>query len=162
MRAHCPEIKVYPSGFARATRAEAMVPPAPTAFSMTTGCPSRRDMLSGAVRDITSTAPPAANGTTSTIGRLGYSCSATARALDIPTPAQSRVVHSTCALSFMIPPSGLAAPPGRAALSPQICTPTHTMQLVILTGLSVRPPGLLLRDPRHHNCIILMNYAKRP
>jgi hypothetical protein len=60
-----------------------------------------------------------------------------------------------------VPPLGLAAPPGRAALSPQICTPTHTMQLVILTGLSARPPGVLRRDPRHHNCIILMNYAKR-
>ena len=35
---------VYPSGAARVARVEAVVPPAPTMFSMMIGCPSVRDM----------------------------------------------------------------------------------------------------------------------
>jgi hypothetical protein len=58
-------------GVARAARVEAVVPPAPTTFSMMTGCPSVRVMWSPTMRETTSVGPPAANGTINVIGRCG-------------------------------------------------------------------------------------------
>src|SRR4051812_15049110 len=49
-----------------------MVPPAPTAFSTVTGCPSERPIGIAIMRATTSVGPPAANGTTSEIGRSGH------------------------------------------------------------------------------------------
>ncbi len=62
---------VYPSGLARAARVEAVVPPAPTTFSMMIGCASVRLMWSPTMRETTSVGPPAANGTINVIGRCG-------------------------------------------------------------------------------------------
>src|SRR3982751_5167086 len=51
-----------------------MVPPAPTTFSITTACFSVALIEFPSRRAITSPGPPAENGTTSVIGRLGNSC----------------------------------------------------------------------------------------
>src|SRR5258706_12371682 len=67
---------VYPSGVARATRLPAIVPPAPAVFSITSGWPSERPMRSPRMRAIVSVGPPAANGTTTGIGREGYAWAA--------------------------------------------------------------------------------------
>ena len=67
---------VYPSGVARATRLPAIVPPAPAVFSITTGWPSERAMRSPRMRAIVSVGPPAANGTTTVMGREGYAWAA--------------------------------------------------------------------------------------
>ena len=53
------------------TRWVAMVPEAPTVFSMTTGWPRRSASLGMTSRAATSTLPPAENGTTATMGWLG-------------------------------------------------------------------------------------------
>src|SRR5262245_9835129 len=74
----CPVSMVYPSGAARIARVEAVVPPAPTTFSMTIGCPRVRDICSAMMREMTSVGPPAANGTISVIGRRGKSACADA------------------------------------------------------------------------------------
>ena len=49
----------------------AMVPPAPTVFSTTTGWPSDFDMRSHMIRAMVSVGPPAAKGTVTVIGRCG-------------------------------------------------------------------------------------------
>ena len=61
----------YPSGAARAIRSVPMVPPAPDAFSTMTLWPSVRLMCSARMRVTVSVPPPAANGTTTVIGRAG-------------------------------------------------------------------------------------------
>src|SRR5690606_30778570 len=57
---------------ARATRAAAIVPPAPATFSMTTGCPSLSDIFWPIRRATPSVALPAPNGTTMVTGLVGY------------------------------------------------------------------------------------------
>ncbi len=56
---------------ARLARVEAVVPPAPTTFSITSCWPSVRDMCSPMMREITSVGPPAANGTISVMFLVG-------------------------------------------------------------------------------------------
>ena len=56
---------------ARAARVVAVVPPAPTTFSMTMVWPSVCAMWSPTMRAITSVGPPAANGTIMVMGRVG-------------------------------------------------------------------------------------------
>ena len=63
--------RVWPLGAARATLAAAMVPPAPTVFSTSTVWPSVLPMGMAIRRATASVGPPAANGTTSEIGRSG-------------------------------------------------------------------------------------------
>src|SRR5918995_1784111 len=72
--------RVWPSGRAWATRAAAMVPPAPVTFSTTTGWPRSRDMPSAAMRVITSVGPPAEKGTMIVTGLFGID-----EALDVTT-----------------------------------------------------------------------------
>ena len=62
---------VYPSGAARATAPAAIAPFAPGLKSMTTGCLSALLSSSPTMRAVESIPLPAANGTTSVIGRLG-------------------------------------------------------------------------------------------
>lgn len=67
-----PAINVWPSGFARATSAAAIVPAAPALFSTTTGCPSSTVNRAPSLRAIKSVEAPGANGTSNRIGRSGY------------------------------------------------------------------------------------------
>src|SRR5262245_23608997 len=64
---------VYPSGAALATRAPPAMPAAAPTFSITIVCPNSSPMRCAWMRALTSMPPPAANGTTSVIGRLGHS-----------------------------------------------------------------------------------------
>lgn len=68
-----PTSKVYPSGAAFATEAVPVTMPAPVRFSTTTGLPRRAANACPNIRPRTSTAPPAATGTTRVICRSGYS-----------------------------------------------------------------------------------------
>ena len=58
-------------GRRRAARVDAVVPPAPSMFSITMVWPSVLDMWSPTMRATTSVGPPAANGTIRVIGRVG-------------------------------------------------------------------------------------------
>ena len=53
-----------------------MLPLAPPAFSMTTGCPSGALMRSPMMRAVVSVEPPGGKGTISVIGRVGKFCAA--------------------------------------------------------------------------------------
>ena len=66
-----PVISVYPSLAARAARAVAVVPPAPTTFSMMMLWPSVCAMCPVTMRATTSVGPPAANGTIMVMARVG-------------------------------------------------------------------------------------------
>ncbi len=66
-----PVISVYPSLVARAARAVAVVPPAPTTFSIMMVCPSVCAICPVTMRAITSVGPPAANGTIMVMVRVG-------------------------------------------------------------------------------------------
>ena len=59
---------VYPSGFALATYAMPMPPPAPALFSMMTGVARLRLIASPKGRATMSATPPGGNGTTNAIG----------------------------------------------------------------------------------------------
>src|SRR5436190_23772119 len=50
------------------------MPPAPPTFSTIIACPKYSDRRGARIRPKTSGMPPAANGTTSVMGRLGQSC----------------------------------------------------------------------------------------
>src|SRR5258706_565125 len=67
----CPAVKAW-----GARRWAAMGPPAPAVFSITSGWPSERPMRSPRMRAIVSVGPPAANGTTTVMGREGYAWAA--------------------------------------------------------------------------------------
>ncbi|MHC2508165.1 hypothetical protein ACVII1_003403 [Bradyrhizobium elkanii] len=56
---------------ARAARVVAVVPPAPTTFSITMLCPSVCAMCAVTMREMTSVGPPAANGTIMVMVRVG-------------------------------------------------------------------------------------------
>jgi hypothetical protein len=62
---------VWPSGAARATFCAANIPLAPATFSMRTFHPSTAASFCPSTRASVSVALPAANGTTSLIGRVG-------------------------------------------------------------------------------------------
>ena len=64
-------VMVVPSGVARATRAPAMLPEAPATFSTTIVACSPAAIRSDRIRASVSVGPPAANGTTSVMGREG-------------------------------------------------------------------------------------------
>jgi hypothetical protein len=66
-----------------------MLPDAPGLFSTTIGCPRRRDSASATTRPLVSVTPPAANGTTSRIGRSGYCASAGAATISAAARATS-------------------------------------------------------------------------
>ena len=66
-----PNSRVWPSGRARATRAEPTLPDAPERFSTTTGWPRARPKGSATARARMSVEPPGAQGTTIVTGRLG-------------------------------------------------------------------------------------------
>src|SRR5215831_16679897 len=70
---------VWPSGAARATRPTPMLPLAPATFSMMMLWPSDVLILSAKMRPSTSSAPPAGNGTTTVIGRVGKACALATR-----------------------------------------------------------------------------------
>ena len=70
---------VWPSGSALATEAVPVSPPAPARFSITTLLPRRAPILSASTRAKVSAGPPAGNGTTSLMARLGNSSAEDAR-----------------------------------------------------------------------------------
>src|SRR5262249_34719302 len=63
-----------------------MVPPAPSLFSTTTDWPSVLLIDAAIERPTTSVGPPAANGTTSVTGRVGYPCASA-----LPAAQASRI-----------------------------------------------------------------------
>jgi hypothetical protein len=67
----CRVERIKPSAFARMTRIEPIVPPAPGTFSTMNCFPSVCDMCSLTTRAAKSVVPPAANGTTMVTGRVG-------------------------------------------------------------------------------------------
>ncbi|MGX1044306.1 hypothetical protein AB7M41_004012 [Bradyrhizobium diazoefficiens] len=88
-----PMVIVVPSGVARATRAPAMLPEAPATFSTTTVVCSSAAIRSDRMRASVSVGPPAANGTTSVMGRDGKGwapAGAAAAAHPINTPMTIR------------------------------------------------------------------------
>ena len=62
---------VCPSGFALIAAPAPIMPPAPARFSTTTGWPRISLMTGATARAVTSTLPPAENGTMIRIGSLG-------------------------------------------------------------------------------------------
>ena len=82
-----PSNNVYPSGSLAITRLMPTMPPAPVAFSTITGCPSNSLIRAPMMRPTVSNAPPAANGTTSVIGRDGYVCAYAASGEKMATTA---------------------------------------------------------------------------
>src|SRR4051794_11519179 len=76
-----------------------MVPPAPTALSTMTGCPSGLRSASARSRAILSEGPPAANGTTRVTGLAGKSAWAAASSgASARTAARIRVAVIVCLL----------------------------------------------------------------
>jgi hypothetical protein len=71
-------------------------------FSTTTGWPSSLAISSPTVRESVSPVPPAASGTTSLIGLLGYCASAGAA-------ATANAAHSAARKRFIFPPGFLPA-----------------------------------------------------
>ena len=68
--------KVYPSGGALATVADAMTPPPPVRFSTMTGCPSTRESSCAMVRAAKSVVVPGGKATSIVIARDGHVCAA--------------------------------------------------------------------------------------
>jgi hypothetical protein len=66
-----PIVKVYPSGFARATYSVPMTPPPPNRFSTVTGDPSISLIFSDRILEIVSLPVPGPKATTKLIGRFG-------------------------------------------------------------------------------------------
>src|SRR5437868_14847647 len=75
-----------------------MVPPAPTRFSITIGCPSSIARRSNTRRGNTSAALPAPNGITALIGRDGQLSARAANGNSITTTANDRetILFMTC------------------------------------------------------------------
>jgi hypothetical protein len=82
---------VYPSGAARATLVEAMVPPAPGTFSTTTVCPKAWPIGTEIKRATESVGPPAAKGTIKEIDFVGQAFCATADWLASSAPVLTTV-----------------------------------------------------------------------
>src|SRR6185369_411260 len=77
---------VWPSGLARATYAAPIAPVAPGRLSTITGVRRLSDMIGATAREIESATPPAWNGQTRVIGRVGnLSCA----------PATAEAAHRT-------------------------------------------------------------------
>src|ERR1051326_9611961 len=70
------------------------MPDAPPILSTTIGWPSSSPIFCAWMRALTSTPPPAANGTASVSGRVGQSCAAVAVANNAPASAQA-IDHPT-------------------------------------------------------------------
>src|SRR6185369_4782730 len=98
-------------GAARATRPIAMLPAAPTVFSISTVWPSERVMRSARRRAMVSVGPPAENGTTMTTGFAGNvedaPCAAAPPAMSARIAANRNLIE---------PPSVAAETDGRVAL----------------------------------------------
>jgi hypothetical protein len=73
---------VYPSGSDFATMALPIVPPAPTRFSTTIGCPSCIDNSSSTIRCTMSVELPAPTGTIARSGLVGHVCAAPSKTND--------------------------------------------------------------------------------
>ncbi len=83
-----------------------MLPPAPPMFSTTNVVPSVRPMCSPTRRATTSVGPPAANGTMTVIGLLGYCASAgvvSEASATIPPAARKPVRRIMPSLEVRIP-----------------------------------------------------------
>src|SRR5436190_13735090 len=90
-----PRTNWYPSGAAFATRATAVMPPAPPALSTMTCCPRSSERRGARIRARTSPELPAADGTTMVTGRAGQTC-----ALALPIAVSKASAHAMA--SFMV------------------------------------------------------------
>src|SRR5579859_4938244 len=75
------------------------MPEAPPILSTMIDWPSSSPIFCAWMRALTSTPPPAANGTTSVIGRVGQSCAAATVANNAPASAQAIDDHALIAFT---------------------------------------------------------------
>src|SRR5262245_35756892 len=95
-----PIMRVCPSGLELMTKPAAVIPAAPGRFSTTTGWPRISLMIGATARAVTSTLPPAANGTMIRIGSLGKLC-------DHPAAGYctSKAANAAAMICLIFPPS---------------------------------------------------------
>src|SRR5262245_514960 len=99
-----PASSVCPSGVERATACAPMAVLAPGRFSTTMGCAHRSVRRCATTREIMSAGPPAGNGTTMRIGRLGKSFGSLCAAAGAAAVTNSAIVTRARESNSSIPP----------------------------------------------------------
>src|SRR5262245_34681223 len=108
---------VYPSLGARATASAAVVPPAPTRFSTTTGWPRISESGCATMRAAMSVPPPAPKPTTIRIGCFGQSCAK--RSEGCATIEMTNAVSAALTANVMQPSFGAGQADARVRRRPR-------------------------------------------
>src|SRR5262245_51562359 len=100
--------RVYPSGFARATRSAPILPAAPLMFSMTTGWLQLRLTMSPTILATKSAVPPAGNGTMIATVAEGNDSAPWVRTLEVMTTPTDTIAAKVASRALRIDFSRLA------------------------------------------------------